>query len=380
MTRSLLLVTASLFALTNPAAAQEAGHGARHAPPPPPAAAPDSSCTPEHAAMGHCTLQSTPSSDSHAGHTEPENQGTSNDPGCTPEHAAMGHCTMPPAAPTPDPHAGHGAPGQPVDPHAGHAMPGMEPTDAPPVAPPPPEAFSGPEHAAATIFDPELFERKRQARLIAEHGGYVTGMLLADQLEYRARDGSDGYAWDVQGWYGGDYDKLWLKSEGEGAFGESPEQVEVQALYSRAIDPWFNLQAGIRHDFRPDPERTHLVLGIQGLAPYWFEVGGSLFLSDKGELAARFEAEYDQRITQKLVLQPSVELEVSAQDIPELGVGSGLSMAEAGLRLRYEFVPEFAPYVGVQYERAFGDTADFRRADGEDAGGWSVLFGIRSWF
>src|SRR5690606_22546987 len=146
----------------------EAGHGARHAPPPPPAAAPDSSCTPEHAAMGHCTLQSTPSSDSHAGHTEPENQGTSNDPGRTPEHAAMGHCTMPPAAPTPDPHAGHGAPGQPVDPHAGHAMPGMEPTDAPPVAPPPPEAFSGPEHAAATIFDPELFERKRQARLIAE--------------------------------------------------------------------------------------------------------------------------------------------------------------------------------------------------------------------
>lgn len=290
----------------------------------------------------------------------------------------MGHCTMAPAAPTPDPHAGHRTHEQSADPHVGHAMP--EAGSAPPVAPPPAEAFSGPEHAAATIFDPELFERKRQARLIEEHGGYVTGMFLADQLEYRARDGSDGYAWDVQAWYGGDYDKLWLKSEGEGAFGESPEQAEVQALYSRAIDPWFNLQAGLRHDFRPDPERTYLVLGIQGLAPYWFEVGGSMFFSDKGELTARFEAEYDQRITRKLVLQPSVEFDVSAQDMPELGVGSGLSTAEAGLRLRYEFVPEFAPYVGVQYERAFGDTADFRRAGGEAVGGWSVLFGIRSWF
>src|SRR3546814_3562719 len=96
-------------------------------------------------------------------------------------------------------------------------------------------------------------------------------MALADQVEHRAQDGRDGYKWDIQGWYGGDYDKLWLKSEGEGEFGHSPEQAEVQALYSRAIDTWFNLQAGIRHDFRPDPDRTHLVVGIQGLAPYWLD-------------------------------------------------------------------------------------------------------------
>ena len=317
----------------------------------------------------------------------------------------MGHCTLPSPAPAEqqtqedshgghpvptvseqpaDPHAGHvmpAVPEQPVAaPHAGHAMPGMAPTEAPPVAPPPAEAFSGPEHAAATIFDPELFERKRQEELIEEHGGYVTWMFLADQFEYRAGEGRDGYKWDVQGWYGSDYDKLWLKSEGEGTFGESPEQVEVQALYARAIDPWFNFQVGIRHDFRPDPERTHLVLGIQGLARYWFEVDGSLFLSDKGELTARFEAEYDQRITNKLILQPAVEFDLSAQDVPEIGIGSGLSTAEIGARLRYEFVPEFAPYVGVEYERAFGDTADFRRAAGEDTGGWSLLVGIRTWF
>ncbi len=259
-------------------------------------------------------------------------------------------------------------------------MPGMATADAPPVAPAPPEAFSGPEHAGATIFDPQLFERKRQEELIAEHGGYVTWLFLADQLEYRVNDGRDGYKWDLQGWYGGDYNKLWLKSEGEGSFGESPEQAEVQALYSRALDPWFNLQVGVRHDFRPDPERTHLVLGIQGLARYWFEVDGSLFLSNKGDLTARFEAEYDQRITNKLILQPSIEFDLAAQDVPELGIGAGLSTAEVGLRLRYEFVPEFAPYIGVEYERAFGNTADFSRAAGENVGGWSLVTGVRLWF
>lgn len=379
----LLALSASALAFPGIAFAQHAGHSppaatqggdagdqSHHTPAPAPSPT-DTSCTPEHAAMGHCTMPPDP----HAGHAMP----SAPDQPATDPHA--GH-DMPAAQPPQagDPHAGHAMPEQSTDPHAGHAMPGMEATDAPPVAPPPPEAFSGPEHAAATIFDPELFERKRQEELVEEHGGYVTWMFLADQLEYRAGEGDDGYKWDIQGWYGGDYDKLWLKSEGEGTFGEGPEQVEVQALYARAIDPWFNFQVGIRHDFRPDPERTHLVLGIQGLAPYWFEVDGSLFLSDKGELTARLEAEYDQRITQKLILQPAVEFDLSAQDVPEIGVGSGLSTAEIGTRLRYEFVPEFAPYVGVEYERAFGDTADLRRAAGEDIGGWSLLVGIRTWF
>jgi len=302
-----------------------------------------------------------------------------------------GHEGHPPPAEQQDPHAGHAMPAEPADPHSGHSMPEQPTSDPhaghdmsevarpadPPVAPPPPEAFSGPEHAGTTVYDPQLFEQKRQEVLLAEHGGFATGMLLVDRLEYRVRD---GYVWDAESWYGGDYDRLWLKSEGEGAFGESPEQAEVQALYSRAIDPWFNLQAGLRHDFRPDPERTHLVLGIQGLAPYWFEVDGSLFLSDEGALTARFEAEYDQRITQRLILQPAVEIDLALQDVPELGIGAGLSSAEAGLRLRYEIAPEFAPYVGIEYERAFGDTADFARAAGEDVGGWSLLVGLRTWF
>lgn len=381
MTRSLVLAAASLFALATPAAAQHAGHGAQQAPAAAPAAEPE--CTPEHAEMGHCTLKRGSMADPHAGHAAAAAQQPKppvTDPNCPPEHAAMGHCA-PAAATAADPDAGHAMPQQPAaDPHAGHSMPGMAATDAPPAEVPPPEAFSGPEHAATTIFDDQLFLRKREEELIEEHGGYVTWMFLADQLEYRAQDGRDGYKWDVQGWYGGDYDKFWLKSEGEGGFGESPEQAEVQALYSRAIDPWFNLQAGVRHDFRPDPERTHLVVGIQGLARYWFEVDGQLFLSNKGDVTARFEAEYDQRITNKLILQPALEFNLAAQDVPEIGIGSGLSSAEVGARLRYEFVPEFAPYVGVEYERAFGDTADFRRLAGEDVGGWSFLAGVRLWF
>ncbi len=207
-----------------------------------------------------------------------------------------------------------------------------------------------------------------------------TYKLLVDQLEAKVRDGGDGFTWDASAWYGGDIGKLWLKSEGEGEFGGSVEQAEVQALWSHAIDPWFDLQAGIRYDFRPDPERAHLVVGVQGLAPYWFEVDAAAFVSDRGDITARLEVEYDLRLTQRLILQPLVELDLAAQDVPEIGVGAGLSTAEFGARLRYEFAPELAPYVGIEYERAFGGTAGFRRAAGEEAGGWSLLFGVRTWF
>lgn len=213
-----------------------------------------------------------------------------------------------------------------------------------------------------------------------EHGAFRGGKLLLDRLEDRAKDGHDVYAWDGEGWYGGDYDRLWVKAEGEGGFGDRVESAEVQALWSHALDPWFNLQTGIRYDFRPRPDRAHLVLGVQGLAPYWFEIDAAAFLSDRGDLTARIEAEYDQRITNRLILQPRVEIDFAAQDAPSIGIGAGLSTVEAGLRLRYEFVPEFAPYTGVDYERAFGGTADFRRAAGEDVGGPALLIGLRAWF
>jgi len=262
----------------------------------------------------------------------------------------------------------------------GHDMAAMsEAAPDPPAAPPPSAALGGPAHAADTVYPAD---RMADARAIFrdEHGVIRTSRVLVDQLEARIHNGRDGYAWDGEAWFGGAINRLWLKTEGEGTFGHAPEQAEAQALWSRAIDPWFNLQAGIRYDFRPEPERGYLVLGIEGLAPYRFQVDGAVFLSNKGDLSARFEAEYDQRITQRLILQPRIDLDLSLQDVPELRTGAGLSTAEAGLRLRYEIVPEFAPYVGVHYGRSFGDTARFRRAAGEDVGGWTFLLGVRTWF
>jgi copper resistance protein B len=249
---------------------------------------------------------------------------------------------------------------------------------APPVAPPRAEALSGPENAADTIWGQAAMNPSR-AVLLREHGGMPAAKLLIDQLETRIRNGRDGYFVNAEGWYGGDIDKLWLKTEVEGEYGHKPEQAEFQALWSHAIDPWFNLQTGVRLDARPDT-RGHLVLGVEGLAPYWIEIDAAAFLSDKGDITARIEAEHDMRVTQKLILQPRVELDLALQDIQRQQIGSGLSTGELGLRLRYEIVPQFAPYVGVNYERSFGDTRRYRRLGGDDVGGFSLVAGIRAWF
>ena len=367
-----------------PALAQHSGHAQPAAPAGPP------SCTPEHAAMGHCKLPAQKQqADPHAGHNMPAPE-----PIPRPDPHA-GHQMPAGGQPAPDPHAGHQMPAQEQpapDPHAGHAMPPeqLPATDphvghdmtgtavAPPVGPPPPEAFQGPENAADVAWGRDAMEPGR-AVLFGEHGNIPAYKLLIDQFETRIHGGREGYFLNAEGWYGGDIDKLWLKTEIEGEFGRKPEQAEVQALWSHAIDPWFDLQAGVRFDAQPDT-RGRLVLGVQGLAPYWIEIDAATFLSDKGDVTARFEAEHDVRITRKLILQPRAELDFSLQDIPRERIGSGLSIAELGLRLRYEFVPNFAPYVGVNYERAFGDTRRFVRADGDDPSSLSFVVGLRTWF
>lgn len=286
-----------------------------------------------------------------------------------------GH-VMPEAQTTTDPHAGHdvSAMEPAVDPHAGHLMP-AEAVEIP-LAPPPPEAGTGPANAADTIYDPVAQARSRRD-LAKGHGGMIATRFVADRAEVRWKEGREGYVLDSDFWVGSDKDKLWLKGEIEGDFGRAPETAEVQALWSHAIAPFFDLQTGIRHDPVKGPDRTHLVLGVMGIAPYWFEIDAAAFLSSKGELTARFEGEYDLRITNRLILQPRVELNLAAQNVPEREIGAGLSSAEAGLRLRYEVTPLFAPYVGVEFERAFGRTADYRRREGEDSGGIAALTGIR---
>lgn len=265
---------------------------------------------------------------------------------------------------------------------AGHDMGGMK--DAGPAgtdlpadnAPPPPLPT---DHAADPVYGLAAMRMGRH-HLAAFHGGQKFSQILFNIAEAHVRNGRDGFEWDAQAWYGGDINRLWLKSQGEGEFGRSIEKAEMQALFSHAIDPYFNLQGGVRYDFNPNPSRAYATVGIEGLAPSFFEVEGALFLSNKGELMARAQGYYDQRITQRLILQPRAELNFAAQGTRELRVGKGLSDAEVGLRLRYDIRREFAPYVGVQYRAAFGDTRRFLRDAGEAVGGLSLVAGIRVWF
>lgn len=292
-------------------------------------------------------------------------------------HAIMDHET------TPHDHMDHGAMDHSQMNHGMMDHSGMDhgamTNKAPiPQGPPPPEAFSGPAHATDTFVGAKEMAASR-AMVASEMSGMPVFWFQADRAEYRARAGKDGYLWDVQGYYGGDIDKFWFKSEGEGAFGEKPEAAEAQALWSHAIGPWWDVQAGVRHDFA-GPDRTHAVIGVQGLAPYLFEMDAAAFLSQKGDLTARVEAELDQRITQRLILQPRGELNMSAQDISELGIGAGLDKAELGVRLRYEFTREFAPYIGVEQEWKVGKSARYARAAGEETRATNYVAGVRFWF
>ncbi len=259
------------------------------------------------------------------------------------------------------------------------AMPGMQMTgtalpagNAPP--PPPPS-----DHFADRDFPGGEMARSRDI-MMKDSGGNNFGQVLLNLFEYQAHSGRDGYRWDGEGFYGGDINRLWLKSEGEGEFGRGIDSADVQALYSRAIDPYFNLQAGVRQDFGRGPNRTYATVGVEGLAPGMFEVEGALFLSTKGDLLGRVEGYYDQRITQRLILQPRAEVNFAAQDIPENDIGSGLVNIELGARLRYEFSRQFAPYIGVSYLRKAGDTARLSRLAGEDVHATSFVAGIRFWF
>ena len=291
-------------------------------------------------------------------------------------HGAMAMPSCPAAAPAEE--LDHGSMDHSTVERSGMDHGAME-RDAPiPQGPPPPRAFEGPAHAADAFVGADRMAASR-ASVVREVSGMPVFWFQADRAEYRARGGSDGYLWDVQGYYGGDIDKFWFKSEGEGSFGEKPESAEVQGLWSHAIGPWWDLQAGVRQDLT-GPARTHAVIGIQGLAPYMFEVDAAAFLSTKGDLTARVEAELDQRITQRLILQPRAEFNLSAQDIPELGIGAGLDNVELGVRLRYEFAREFAPYVGIEQEWKIGGSADYARLAGEDRSVTNYVVGVRFWF
>lgn len=178
--------------------------------------------------------------------------------------------------------------------------------------------------------------------------------FMADRLEYVRNE--DAWLWDLQGWYGSDEHKLWWKTEG--VFdGDDAEEAEIQLLYSRAVSAFWDLQLGLRYDVEPEPSGTHAVIGLQGLAPQWFEVDLAALVHEDGDVSLRFEAEYDLLLTQALVLQPRLALD------------SDTETTSLGLRLRYEIRREIAPYIGVRWQDATGG-----------ADGASFVIGARFWF
>ncbi|WP_341581975.1 copper resistance protein B [Marinobacter metalliresistant] len=212
----------------------------------------------------------------------------------------------------------------------------------------------------------------------------VFNKVIFDQLEFRNNDGADTLRWDMQGWRGTDYKKLWFKFEGDDEVSANAGELELQALYSRSVTSFWDFQIGGRFDraYNSDVSSNRFlgVIGFQGLAPYWFELEPALFLSEDGDVSARITATYDLLFSQRLILQPRFEANVAGSEVREFGVGSGLNDIQLGFRLRYEFRREVAPYIGVSWQRQFGNTADLTRADGGDVDNLALVAGFRVWF
>jgi len=208
----------------------------------------------------------------------------------------------------------------------------------------------------------------------------VITYFSVDRLEGQLRDGDNALAWEAEGWVGGDLNKLWFKTKGEDSTDDGLEQAELQLLFSRAILPYWDLQLGLRHDLRPNPSKSYAVVAMEGLAPYRIDVEASTFISEDGDPSARLELEYDLRFTQRWILQPRAELDVAFTQVSELKVGRGPTKLETGLRLRYQVLPEFAPYLGLSYESALGDTRGLLSDAGEDRSSWGLVLGLTAWF
>lgn len=211
------------------------------------------------------------------------------------------------------------------------------------------------------------------------HGTSVHSFALVDRFEIAEADGDTPLAWEASGWVGGDLDRLWWRSEGEAVDGRA-EHANAELFYGHAIARWWDGVVGVRHDVGEGPSRTFAAIGVIGLAPQKFEVEATAYIGDGGQAGLAMEAEYDTLLTNRLILQWVAGAEAWRKDDPRRGMGSGLSSAEAGLRLRYEVTRRFAPYIGVAHERVFGNTADLRRAEGRDIHDTRLVAGVRFWF
>ncbi|MGD9691374.1 MAG: copper resistance protein B [Phycisphaerales bacterium] len=281
-----------------------------------------------------------------------------------------------------------------------HADHGASPPDSPPSREAAPAAKSPPGHGAQQERDskhsPPLPEGASLEQTLDSaasgppnswpppiHDNPTLSFTLFELLEYRLSDDKpDQLGWDIQGWIGNDDHKFWWKSDGDVSLSDSGESdADIQLLYAQPISPFWYLQAGIRYDRTwasdDSQDRASLVLGAQGLAPLKFDIEPALYLTDDGDVLANITASYDLYLTQRLVLQPRAEVNVSAQDVPDYGLGAGFNDVSLEFRLRYEFAREFAPYVGVRYTSLLGATADIGRRNGESVDNVQFVIGFR---
>jgi copper resistance protein B len=288
------------------------------------------------------------------------------------EHDHSAQIPAPASEPAAVDHSAHTpAPADPVD-HSAH-------TPAPAEVDHSAHMPQAPDVAVERDNSPAMQEARHMGLMM--HGDSLNFLVLGERFEQLEDDGATSRVWEAQGWLGYDHDKLWFKTEGAyDVDDDRTEHSEVQALYSRAVAPFWDMQLGLRRDDIGSAARHYAAFGMQGLAPYWFEVDAAAFVSEQGDVSARLEAEYELRFTQKLLLQPRLELNYSFADDQEFGVGQGFSETAFGLRLRYEIRREFAPYVGVEWSRAYGNTAMLLHAAGQDREELSVVAGLRFWY
>lgn len=267
--------------------------------------------------------------------------------------------------------------------HEGHGMPAPSPTPSPR-----PRQAPAPRPTAAPVATPPA-EQATQPNLVPQPGWphpvmdhEPFSLLLFDQFEYVTSEGA--LDWDMVGWWGGDYNRLWLKSEGSTGAGGSTGDAELQALYGRLVTPYFDAQGGLRLDrvWRPGVgvSRAHAVVGLQGLAPFYSEVEPALFVSQSGDVSGRLTLSRSLPLTQRTFLQLKLETEAALQAVPAFGVGAGWNDLSLGLRLRHEIRREFAPYAGLTWTRRFGQTAQLAEQTGEPASLLSFVAGLRWWF
>jgi copper resistance protein B len=210
-------------------------------------------------------------------------------------------------------------------------------------------------------------------------GNGIMGSVLFNQLEVSSSQGKINSGYDVDAWVGTDWNRLALKAEGEAADSKL-EDARTELLWRKPVDIFWNTELGVRHDSGKEKRRTWLALGINGISPYWLDLGATAYVANQNRAALRLEATYDWRITQRVILQPTVETNLYSKDDAERDIGKGLSDLQAGLRLRYEVTRQFAPYIGVESTYQYGRTADMLRAKGESTNSAVVVAGVRLWF